>query len=257
MADGQFLEEQYATYNRREYARQDPVRFLHPHDGVHEREVVGLIAALLAYGRLSQILKSVADALARLGGSPRSFILSATPQQLRSACRGFRHRVVNGDRLWRLLWAVKDVLERHGSIQACFSWHDEPSAETVLPGLSGLAGELAVRGGAPAHLVARPDKGSACKRWNLYLRWMVRRDEVDPGGWDKVSPARLIVPLDAHMWRVCRWLGLSRRRVCNLAAALEVTAGFRRFSPDDPVKYDFALMHASLLGGLENQEDSA
>jgi uncharacterized protein (TIGR02757 family) len=249
MADRQFLEELYARYNRRKHARSDPVRFLYAYEDIREREVAGLIAASLAYGRLGHILRSVADVLSRLQGEPRRFILSATSRRLRDACAGFRHRLVNQDRLWRFLLAVKDVLERHGSLEACFASHDAPSSPTILPGLMGLAGELADRGRAPAHLVARPEKGSACKRWNLYLRWLVRRDEVDPGGWERVRPSRLIVPLDVHMWRVCRKLGLTRRKVCNLKAAMEITDGFRRVSPADPVKYDFALMHASLTEG--------
>jgi uncharacterized protein (TIGR02757 family) len=245
-----FLEAIYARYNRRAVARRDPVSFLYAYDDVREREVVALLAAFLAYGRLPQIMASVADALERLGGRPRAYILDHSPQQLRRACEGFTHRVVNADRLWRLLWAVKDVLDSHGSLEAAFAAHDGPASPTVLPGLTGLAGLMRGRGHAPGHLVADPGAGSACKRWCLFLRWMVRRDEVDPGGWRCADPARLIVPLDAHMWRVCRGIGLTRRRTVNMAAALEVTGGFRPFAPDDPVRYDFALMHASAAGQL-------
>ncbi|MHC5035361.1 MAG: DUF2400 family protein [Planctomycetota bacterium] len=216
MADRQFLEDLYSRYNRREHARHDPVRFLYAYEDIREREVAGLIAASLAYGQLRHILKSVADVLGRLQHEPRRFILSATPRQLCDACVGFRHRLVNEDRLWRFLLAVREVLQRHGSLEACFASHDAPSSPTILPGLIGLAGELAVHGQAPAHLVARPEKGSACKRWNLYLS---------------------------------RRLGLTQRKVCNLRAAMEITESFRRVSPADPVKYDFALMHASLEEG--------
>jgi uncharacterized protein (TIGR02757 family) len=250
MVEREFLEELYGRHNRRACAERDPVSFLYPWPDVREREVVALLAALLAYGRLEQIMASVADAFGRLAPSPRRFLLSHTPQELRRACRGFTHRVVNADRLWRLIWSVKQVLERHGSLEACFAAHDDEGAPTILPGLTGLAGEMLERGCAPAHLVADPAKGSACKRWNLFLRWMVRRDEVDPGGWTCAGPSRLIVPLDAHMWRICRRLGLTTRRTCNMAAALEVTAAFRRFAPQDPVRYDFALMHASVAGEL-------
>ncbi|MHC4787742.1 MAG: DUF2400 family protein, partial [Planctomycetota bacterium] len=145
------------------------------------------------------------------------------------------------------LWAMKDVLAAYGSLEACLLAHDDPAAPTVLPALCGLASALRRGGHAPSHLVADPASGSACKRWNLYLRWMVRSDEVDPGGWRAFAPARLIVPLDTHTWRLCRRLGLTRRRTCNMKAALEVTDAFRRFSPEDPVRYDFALMHASRL----------
>lgn len=239
------LERLYARYNHRDYAETDPVSFLYRYPDPPDREVAGLVAALLAYGQLAQIMNSVEDALGRLGRHPHRFLLETPPQGLRRAARGFTHRVVNADRFWRLLWGLKDVLTEHGSLQACFLSHDEPDRPTVLPGLTGFAHELARGGRGPAHLIADPAKGSACKRWNLFLRWMVRRNEVDPGGWEGVSPARLIMPLDTHTWRVCRRMGLTERGTCDMKAALEVTRAFRRMAPEDPVKYDFALMHAS------------
>jgi uncharacterized protein (TIGR02757 family) len=250
VADKDSLEDLYRRFNRRSQAEGDPVSFLYRFDDPLEREAAALLAALLAYGRLAQIMKSVAEVLKRLGGRPRAFLLASSPQALREASAGFVHRVVKPDRLWRMLWAMKDVVERYGSLQACFLAHDDPTRPTVLPGLTGLVGCMAREGYAPGHLLPRPGKGSACKRLNLFMRWMVRRDEVDPGGWDVVSPARLIVPLDAHMWRVCRGLGLTQRRTCNLQAALEITGGFRALCPSDPVRYDFALMHASAAGEL-------
>lgn len=249
MAQKAFLDALYEEYNRPERAARDPVWFLHGYADPLEREVVGLIAALLARGRVEQIVRSVEDALRRLGGAPRRFVVSGSTADLRAACDGFTHRMVNGERLRRFLQAVKQVLAEHGSLQQCFLSHDDASAPTILPGLTGLATEL-IGAGAPVQLVADPSKGSACKRWNLYLRWVVRRDAIDPGGWGGVRPARLIVPLDTHMWRVCRELGLTDRKLCNLSAALEVTDSFRRICPDDPVRYDFALMHASLEGRL-------
>jgi uncharacterized protein (TIGR02757 family) len=250
VVDADFLDDLYRRFNRRACAEGDPVSFLYGFADPAEREVAAFIAALLAYGRLAQIMRSVRDVLARLEGEPRSFLLHSSPQALREASAGFVHRVVQADRLWRLLWAVKDVLERYGSLQACFLAHDRCTEPTVLPGLSGLVACLARSGYVPGHLVPRPAKGSACKRLNLFTRWMVRRDDVDPGGWDEVSPRRLIVPLDAHMWKVCRALGLTERRTCNLRAALDITDGFRAVCPADPVRYDFALMHASAAGEL-------
>ncbi len=100
----------------------------------------------------------------------------------------------------------------------------------------------------PDHLAPNPRAGSACKRWNLYLRWMVRSDRVDPGGWSRVSPALLVVPLDTHMHRVCREIGLTSRSAANLATALEITAGFRELCPSDPARYDFALTRVSMAG---------
>jgi uncharacterized protein (TIGR02757 family) len=238
----------YERYNRRPCVAQDPLRYVYEYDCPGDREVVGLVAALLAYGRLQQILDSVADALGRLGPEPQRFLLQASEQKLRHASGGFAHRFAHGHQFCCFLRAVQRVLQRYGTLQSCFRAHDRPRERTVLPGLTGLAQELRRAGGSLEHLVADPAKGSACKRWHLYLRWMVRSDEVDAGLWEGVSPARLVVPLDAHMWRLCRVLGLTDRKTCDLKAAVEVTESFRRFAPADPVRYDFALMHASAEG---------
>jgi len=251
MLDKGILDGLYARYADRSHAQRDPVSFLYRYRDVADREIAGLVAAFLAYGRLKQIMRSVEDALGRLGPSPARMILGATLRELRHACGGFVHRFANADRLCALLRGIQDVVRTHGSIEACFLAHDDPALADVQPGLVGLARELRRGRAELAHLVAEPAKGSACKRWHLYLRWMVRRDAVDPGGWDAVSPARLLAPLDAHMWRLCRGLGLTRRRCCNLAAARQVTCHFRRVCPADPVRYDFALMHASVDGDPE------
>jgi len=243
------LETAYARFSRRHYALQDPICFVYNYPERGDAEVAGLLSALLAFGRVAQIMRSVEDALGRLGASPGDFVRSSSERELRAACAGFVHRTVDAGNLACLLVALKGVLARHGSLEACFRANDEPGARTVLPGLTGLAGELSGSGGA-GHLVADPRRGSPCKRWNLFLRWMVRRDAVDPGLWHAVSPARLIVPLDAHMWRVCTGLGLTRRATCNMKAALEVTDAFRALCPEDPVRYDFSLMHASVEGAL-------
>jgi len=230
------LESAYERFNRREYALQDPIRFVYDYPNRADAEVVGLLSALLAFGRVAQILRSVEDLLGRLGPRPAGAVRAATPQELRALCTGFVHRTANAGNMACLLVALKGVVARQG-------------APAVLPGLTGLAGELSGDGGV-GHLNADPRRGSPCKRWNLFLRWMVRRDEVDPGLWQDVSPTRLIVPLDAHMWRVCRGLGMTRRATCNMKAALEVTDAFRVLCPEDPVRYDFSLMHASVEGAV-------
>ena len=247
---GPMLERHYAAFSRREHALRDPVSFIYGYADPRDAEVAGLVAALLAFGRLEQIKRSVQDALGRLTPSPRAFLLDTPTRRLRAACDGFVHRTVDGGCFGRLLCGIKGALEAHGSLEACFLTHDEPAAPTILPGLHGLAAELSAGGCGPSPLMADPRRGSPCKRWNLYLRWMVRRDAVDPGLWTGISPARLIVPLDAHMWRVCRELGLTQRATCNMRAALEVTDAFRVVCPQDPVRYDFSLMHASVEGAL-------
>jgi uncharacterized protein (TIGR02757 family) len=141
-------------------------------------------------------------------------------------------------------------LRDHGSLEACFLAHEPIDAETTLPGLTGFTRELR-RGREPDSLLSAPEKGSACKRLHLYLRWMARRDDVDPGCWTRLRPELLVVPLDTHMHRAARALRLTRRKQPNLAAALDVTAAFRRMNPTDPLKYDFALTRL----GIRADED--
>ncbi|MBW2226086.1 MAG: DUF2400 family protein, partial [Deltaproteobacteria bacterium] len=103
----------------------------------------------------------------------------------------------------------------------------------------------------PGHLVALPEKGSACKRMNLFLRWMVRKDRVDPGGWADVPLSKLIVPLDTHMHKISLQLGFTSKKQANMHAALEITDGFKNFVPDDPVKYDFSLTRFGIREGMD------
>jgi len=241
-----WLEGIYRRYNRRTVAAGDPVAFLYRYEDPLDREVVAVIAASLAYGRLAGIMSRVAEVLARLGGDPRRFLLEATDRRIVAACAGFRHRFTGPAELAALLRAVRGALRRDGSLEACFGAGRGGRRDDLVDSLSSFVERLSGNRQGIPHLLPSPARGSACKRLWLFLRWMVRHDDVDPGGWQSVSPARLVVPLDVHMHRMCARLGLTSRRQPDLKAALEVTAGFRRVCPEDPVRYDFALTHMSM-----------
>jgi len=239
---GDTLEDIYARLNHREYVHPDPLEFLYRYDDPRDREMAGLVASSLAYGRVSQILKSVERALERLGPRPARFIEDAPSDELRDLFPGFRHRFTTGAEMAAMLSGAARLIRKHGSLGDAFASFISPGDETVMPALTRFARELSSAGGlGRCHLVPDPGRGSACKRLLLYLRWMVRRDAVDPGGWERISPSKLVVPLDTHMFRLCRGMGLVTRRQADARAALEATAGFRRVTPDDPVRYDFAL----------------
>jgi uncharacterized protein (TIGR02757 family) len=188
-------------------------------------------------------------------GSPRRFLERSSLESLRHAFADFRHRFTSGEELAVMLFGVRRVLDRWGSLEACFAAGISADDDTVLPALCRFVRELTTAADGDAapracgepcpdecpSLLPLPARGSACKRLNLFLRWMVRRDDVDPGGWDGVPPAKLIVPLDTHMHRICLTLSLTRRRHPDMRAALEATSAFRQVAPDDPVRYDFAL----------------
>ena len=236
------LEYLYDTYNSREWVHPDPLELLYKYSDSRDIEVVGLIASSLAYGRVAQILKSVSIVLEKMGVSPYDFLLSVRPSSLRRIYSGFKHRFTTGEELARMLIGARSVIKQYGSLYNCFFSGFNPGDDTVLSGLSFLVNELVKKyDGQKNSLLALPGKGSACKRWNLYLRWMVRKDRVDLGDWAGINPSMLIIPLDTHMHRICFFLGLTKRKNGGMKTALEITRAFKKIEPEDPVRYDFAL----------------
>jgi uncharacterized protein (TIGR02757 family) len=252
MVEPSSLERLYEVYNGREWVHPDPLEYLYAYPELRDREVAGLIAASLAYGRVMQILKSVGWVLKRLGPSPHAFLLRTDPVELQSLCAGFVHRFTTESELFDLLEGVRRLLEGYGSIRNCFVMFFKSGDGDMLSALSGLVRTIkAPSGGRWSSLLPCPEKGSACKRLHLFLRWMVREDRVDPGGWSEVPPSQLMVPLDTHMHRIGLTLGLTKRKAGDLRTAMEITDAFRRIRPEDPVRYDFALTRLGIRRGQE------
>ena len=246
------LEELYARYNRREFVSPDPLQFLYRYDDAGDREVAGLIASSLAYGRVAQILASVGRVLSRMGARPRRFLLACDEGTLSATFADFRHRFADGGHMQALMVAARRVIGDFGSLGEAFTAHLDGADHTSMGALRGLLGKLrSASDGACGHLLPSHESTSACKRMHLFLRWMVRCDEVDPGGWEGVSPSQLVVPLDTHMFRVGRALGFTRRRQADARSALEITESFREISPADPVRYDFALTRLGIRSDLD------
>jgi len=235
------LERLYRLYNHRRYVHPDPLEFLYPWRDPLDREVVGLLAACLAYGRVRQILDSVAGVLHRLE-SPAKVVRESSLASLQKRLSGFRHRFTTGEAVGWLLHGAGRQIERHGSLQKCFCAGLKEEDSKVLPALEAFVAALAdERTNEGYWVLPRPAAGSACKRLHLFLRWMVRRDKVDPGGWERVPASKLIVPLDVHMHRIGRALGWTQRKQAGVRAALDVTNALRSICPSDPLRYDFAL----------------
>ncbi len=245
------LEQIYQRYHRRAYVHPDPLEFLYAWEDAKEREIVGLVAACLAYGRVVQILKSVAAVLEAIGPSPRRFITRSTLRSMSQTFSGFRHRFADGDQLAALLYGAGRVVRQFGSIENGLADGLTPDRENLLPALTLFYGQLTRGRHAPGHLLPDPGKASACKRLHLYLRWMIREDRVDPGGWHCVAPSELMVPLDTHMHRVGRRLGFTHRHQADMRTALEVTAGFKAICAEDPVRFDFSLTRLGIRSELD------
>jgi uncharacterized protein (TIGR02757 family) len=202
---------------------------------------------------------SIETVFALMGPSPAAFARSFDPRTQGSAFSSFVHRWTRGSDIVALLWLVRQMLDRTGSIEAFFAEGDDPSAPDIGPALNSFSaralaldlreayGRVPPRPGV-CYFFPRPSAGSACKRLNLYLRWMVRRDAVDLGVWTRVTPSRLVVPLDTHVIRLGQCLGLTRYRSPGWRMAAEITASLRAIDPGDPVRFDFSICHVGMMG---------
>jgi uncharacterized protein (TIGR02757 family) len=240
-------------------ALDDPIELARRHADPADREVAAFLAASLAFGRVASVLQSVGRVLAALGPSPAAGVRAFDPASDGARLHSLVHRWCRGADLVALIGILRRMLDSAGSIEQFFAAGDDASAADVGPGLESFCRRALSLDCGPAsatpparpgvaYFFPRPSRGSACKRLNLFLRWMVRRDEVDFGLWTRIAPARLVVPLDVHLARVGRCLGLTRRRSPGWRMAAEITESLRRFDPDDPVKYDFALCHLGMQG---------
>ncbi|UCF17891.1 MAG: TIGR02757 family protein [Phycisphaerales bacterium] len=255
------LENLYAKYNHRHLVKPDPLQFLYRYSKRADVEIVALLASGLAYGRVRQIERSLSRLFEYIGKSPSDFVLNFDSHK-RSQLRDFRHRFTAGDDISNLFELLKDVCDRFGGIEKFFARGYDIDDINIIPALSRFCESLSSMyadrhkdglSGGLKYLLASPARGSACKRLNLFLRWMVRDDDVDPGLWKSVDKAKLLVPVDVHMGRLCKILGLYDRKTINLSAAVEITESFVEIESADPVKYDFAL---SRIGIVENCDGS-
>lgn len=253
---GPALDRLYAAYDRVDSAA-DPIQLVRRFHAPADREVAGFVAASLAFGRVASVLQSVERVLAVLGPAPAAFIRKFRPDRDGSRLADVVHRWTRGPDLVALLLILREMIERSGSIAAFFAEGDDPSALDVGPGIESFSRRALAVDLAPAYgrvpsrpgvcyFFPRPSGGSACKRLNLFLRWMVRRDAVDFGIWERPSAARLIVPLDVHIIRMGQCLGLTRYKSAGWRMAREITASLRQIDPLDPVRFDFALCHLSM-----------
>lgn len=244
------LDALYERYTHAPRIGMDPIAFPRRFEVLADREIVALLAASLAYGRVAQISRNMEALLHRLGPEPSRFVMESPPTALRRALSTFRHRWTDGEAVVGLLLGVRRLREAEGSLEAALSRRLAVREKALLPALADWVQALRING-RPSRLLADPAGGSACKRLHLFLRWMVREDAVDPGGWRSISPRLLMVPVDVHMHRVGRGLRFTRSRQAGLRAVLEITAGFRAVNETDPVRYDFALTRFGIVGSTD------
>lgn len=257
------------AFPREQHVGKDPVQFVRRYDDPRDREVAGLIASAFAYGNVKSILATVDRALAILGKRPAESVACFDPKRDLRMLDGFYHRFNTARDLGVFLWMMRRALEEHGSLEAAFARGLEPAVEDTgsaidrfVSGLLGYGherfypkGELDERI-AVRFLLPSPASGSACKRMNLYLRWMVRpEDGVDCGVWKTIDPSRLVIPLDTHIARISAYIGLTERKSPGWETALDVTRSLRLMDRSDPLRYDFALCHLGIAGDCPRKRD--
>ena len=255
------------TYDAR-FLHTDPLGMVRQFDRPEDRQIVGLLAAGLAYGRVTGIRSSLGRLLRILGPRPSRFLEGFRPPADAHRFESFVHRFTRGRDVALLLWLLRQAMEGSGSLEGFFLEGDrEPESETLEQAMDSFALRLfrldarpfhddgvVPRGSGARWFLPRPAGGSVCKRHCLFLRWMVRpEDGLDCGVWHRPSPARLVLPLDTHLQRLAQALGWTRRRSPSWTMALEVTSCLRRLDPEDPTRYDFALSRLGILGRLGSQ----
>ncbi len=245
----------YEKYNHHELIKPDPLQFVYRYSKPADMEIAGFLASSLAYGRVEQIQNDLNDLLGRMGPSPYDFTINFKDKD-RAKLESFKHRFNTGGDISDLLTLLKDILIKYGSMEKYFLEGFKSTDENTIFALMHFCDSLldkyrmAHKGHQSrtlAFLLAGPGLGGAAKRLNLFLRWMVRKDDVDAGLWHSVDKSKLIVPVDVHIGRLCRILGFHNHKNISLKTALEITRNFARISPDDPVKYDFALSRIGIL----------
>ncbi len=260
-----FLDSLYYRYQN-DYLSLDPLEFVHEYPSPEDQEIVAFIAAALAIGRVDLFRKVIQTILKIMQPSPRVYVRRFDPEAW-TDLQGFVYRFYRREDIGLLLSYLKQILDRHDTLETFFllnysasQLHTGSALSAFVKGFLQLDplpfyAQPPAKGQGIRHFLSNPEDGSSCKRLNLFLRWMVRRDNLDLGIWTKVSPAKLIIPVDTHIARISRKLTLTQRKAASWKMALEITEKLKHLDPEDPVKYDFALCTVGKLNACPKEKN--
>ena len=241
----QWLDERVARWNQPSFIEGDPISVPHQYSKLQDIEIAGFFAAIMAWGQRVTIINKANELMKLMDDAPHDFLLHHSPKD-RKRFYSFKHRTLQPDDVIYLVEVLQAYYKNHPSLEEAFTLFLDEGHEDTYHALAGFHNKLFdqpwVMERTRKH-ISTPERKSSCKRLNMYLRWMVRQDKkgVDFGLWKKISPAQLIIPLDLHVGRVARHLGLLERPQNDWQAAKELTMKLKEFDINDPVKYDFAL----------------
>lgn len=248
----QKLEYHYKAFDRTNL-EPDPLQFLHLFSDEKDIEMVGLIASIFAYGNVKQIENTLKKLITLCNGKPYSFIKNFAAKDSQKFT-GIKHRFYSEDDIIKLFLVLSKELNSFISIKSIFLNGYNVSDESVKNGISNFSNHFLnsffqsfgnISNGIK-FMFPLPEKGSACKRMNLFLRWMVRKDELDFGLWNEIPTGKLVIPVDTHIARICKLLNLTKKRNVSWQMAEEITQNLKKFDELDPVKYDFAICHIGI-----------
>ncbi|MCE5311965.1 MAG: TIGR02757 family protein [Nitrospiraceae bacterium] len=245
------LDRLYADYDFKARVRHDPIEFPSSYKHSRDIEASGFIASCLAYGRVDLFKPVTASILSAMGCRPYEFLINFERRRDAKLFSGISYRFNSESDILSLVSTLSKAYRKYGSIEALFLKYFSQEDANTGKGLEGMAAELIAGAGSNAssgfmQFFPLPSKGSACKRMNLFLRWMIRDRDIDFGIWKKIPKNRLIIPLDTHIARIALCIELTKRRTADWKAAVEITDALKNMDSEDPLKYDFALCHQGI-----------
>ncbi len=247
----QKLDDNYRYFDKSQIS-PDPLEFLHRFSNPEDIETSGFISSVFAYGNVKQIISTLEKIHSIIENNPHKFIQNYSSKKGRALFANLKHRFYSTEDIVLFFLTLKKVLNDYGSIKnyflKCFHENDLKMRESISAFSNGMIKFTGVKNYSHGLKFMFPDpfKGSACKRMNLFLRWMVRKDELDFGLWNEIPASKLIIPVDTHVAKICRQLKLTGRKNVSWKMAEEITEKLKLFDEQDPVKYDFAICHIGM-----------
>jgi len=261
------LDKFYREYDFQERLVHDPIEFPHRYNNPRDVEVSAFIASSLAYGKVELFKSVVEKILSIMGPSPYEFLLEFRLKKQEKLFEGIKYRFNENEDLIALIFILHKILISNRSLENIFRKYYQPDSRTIEGGLTGFIAALLEINTSPVYgkdikpaglrqLFPSPVNGSACKRANLFLRWMVRDKDIDFGIWKGIPKKKLVIPLDTHIARISRCLGFTERKSQDWKMAVEITEALKKIDPEDPLKYDFALCHHGISGICKGMRES-
>ena len=252
------LEIVFKKYNQQSFLDSDPIGIVHEYKDSRDQELVAFISSTFAFGNITYIRKTLKTIFFQLGKNPSNKLLNLHPKMNNELFREFKYRWINSDTIKTFMLILSSILKKYGSLEKCFLRDYKENEETLRGSLTHFRNKLinesenikinekGKRG--LQYLLPDPSKSSPCKRFNLFLRWVIRpSDGIDLGLWDSIHTNQLTIPLDTHMAKICVQIGLTKRTKMNFLMAEDITNSLKRIDPIDPTRFDFAISRLGIL----------